>query len=213
MNRFPRHAAPLTLCASVAVLVLACGDDPVTPTPFLAIDQPPVPATTQGLYSDQACGSSGCSGTTQQSTAENFLLSRGATLTGVTIWGVYFPNDDPVAVDNFTVILHADAAGVPGASVHTEIIAASRSLTGASFGALDLYQYVLAFQNPPQLAAGTYWAEIYNNTTGNTSNFAWIAGTLDGTAGVDGANSSGTTPGSVWNHPTDLDVAIRIDAH
>jgi hypothetical protein len=65
---------------------------------------------------------------------------------------------------------------------------------------VTLYQYVLEFQTPPQLTAGTYWAEVFNNSGASTSNFTWVRGTLDATAGVAGVNFCDRS-GSVWNHP------------
>jgi hypothetical protein len=114
--------------------------------------------------------------------------------------------------DAFTVVLHADATGAPGAGVHTEAVPALRTAPGGSFAGVTLYQYVLEFQTPPQLAAGTYWAEIFNNSGASTSNFTWVRGTVDATAGVAGVNFSATAPGSVWSPITAFDLAIRIDA-
>lgn len=180
--------------------------------PFVALDQPPAPGTTQGLYSDDACGASGCVGTTEQSVAENLTLSRSATIKGIEIWGGYFPNNDPLAQDAFTVILHVDDNGLPGASVHTEDIAPQRVATGSSFGSVTEYLYVLEFQSPPELDAGSYWVEIFNNTAGNESNFTWERGTLDASAGISGSVFSATAPGVVWDHPSSMDLAIRIEA-
>lgn len=213
MPRFSRRLVQLALGAFLGMLVPGCDDGVQPPSnPFVALDQTPLPATGQGLYSDTACGGGGCAGDSVQVAAENFVLAKAAALTDVTIWGGYFPNDDPVATDKFTVVLHADAGGSPGTALHAEALFPVRTPAGASFAGVAMYRYAFDFQSPPHLAAGTYWVEIYNNTTGNTSNFTWVRGMLDATDGVAGASISATAPGSTWSALTSFDLAMRIDA-
>lgn len=203
----------LIQAAAFAALLAGCDDGiQAPPAAFVALDQTPLPATNQGLYSDTACGGTGCAGDSVQVAAENFVLAKAAALTDITIWGGYFPNDDPVATDRFTVVLHADAGGAPGTALHAEALFPVRTPAGASFAGVAMYRYAFDFQSPPHLAAGAYWVEIYNNTTGNTSNFTWVRGMLDATDGVAGASTSATAPGSTWSAVASFDLAMRVDA-
>jgi len=113
-----------------------------------------------GLFADSNC--LGC-GSLQQSIAENFIAVSGGPDVGITeivMWGGYFPENIPNTVDNFTIILHDDAAG-PGADldVRTGLEATSRVATGIVLFGVDEWMFTFDFSANPIMipSAGTYW--------------------------------------------------------
>ena len=82
--------------------------------PVVFLDQ--APNQSNGIFSDSTC--SICGGA--QVLAANFNATIAGPTVGITeikMWGAYYPEDIPNTVDDFTIIIHSDAAGVPGAVV------------------------------------------------------------------------------------------------
>ena len=88
-------------------------DAPMAPVVFL--DQ--APNQVNGLMADSCCA---ICGTFQQSVAEDFTVAVAGPTYGITevvMWGGYYPENIPNTTDNFTILIHTDAAGSPGAVV------------------------------------------------------------------------------------------------
>ncbi len=171
------------------------------------LSQPPNQAI--GYFSDPDCNvcASGAS-----SAAENFVLNSFETIAQIKIWGAYVFGNVPLVNDNFTVIFHNDSGGLPGsiAAPAETGVPSTRIDSGFDIAGFDEYEFTLTLANPVMLGAGTYWVEIFNDTTGSTENFAWDGGTLDPVNGISGtANDNLNAPGSIWN-PGGVDVGIEI---
>jgi len=149
--------------------------------------------------------------------AENFVLSSEKTIVQARIWGIYFPGGNAPALDNFTVVIHADTAGLPGPALSTQHnVPATRQVTGESVGGSTEHVYTLML-NPVVQAPGTYWVEVCNDTTGNPASFYWEFGAVDPLHGIPGAAFVFTALfGSNWQVlgiDTDRqDLAIEITA-
>jgi len=159
----------------------------------ILIDQQP--DQINGLFNDSDCD---ICGTGQQSIAENFVLIAPETIGQIVIWGGYFPTNVPLVTDNYTVIFYADAAGLPGAAVAPAEtnVPTTRVDTGIDLFGVDEYQFTLTLANPVTLTPGTYWVEIYNDSTGSAESVFWETGTLDPVNGLDDGAASTSTPGS-----------------
>jgi hypothetical protein len=152
-----------------------------------------------------------------QSLAENFVLNSTVNVTRITIWGVYIGTGTPTpSTDNFTVIFHADSSGLPGIPISTQNnVPVISQATGGTVGGSPEYIFYLTLMTPVTLTPGTYWVEIYNDTTADTNNiFAWETGTVDPTNGISNCAFSSTVPGSGWFAPAaaPIDLAIQIMA-
>jgi hypothetical protein len=145
-----------------------------------------------------------------QSLAENFVVNSTANIIQIRIWGCYASSNIVPATDNFTVIFHADSSGSPGAAISTQNnVPVVRQATGGNVAIIYTeYLYTLTLATPVTLTPGTYWVEIYNNSTGDF--FAWEKGNIDPTNGLPNLAWAETVPGSDW-HPTDpSNLAIEI---
>jgi len=154
---------------------------------------------------------------TPQSLAENFVLNSTVNVTRITIWGVYNGTGTPTpSTDNFTVIFHADSSGLPGIPLSTQNnVPVISQATGGTVGGSPEYIFYLTLMTPVTLTPGTYWVEIYNDTTADAGNiFEWETGTVDTTNGISNSARSSTVPGSGWVAPAaaPIDLAIQIMA-
>jgi hypothetical protein len=165
------------------------------------------PDQVNGLFSDTDCDFCG-SGV--QSIAENFTLTDTANIAQLVFWGAYFPNNIP-ATDSFTVIFHSNGASLPGGTVSTEggLSPTTRTLTGITLFGVNEYEYVLDI-TPVTLGPGTYWVELYNNTSTSAESWFWETGTLDPSAGIAGAAFDAATPGAAWGPITGNDMALQM---
>ncbi len=149
--------------------------------------------------------------------ADNFILSSERTITQIRIWGIYFPGGIAPAIDNFTVVIHSDTAGLPGTALSTQHnVPATRQLTGENVGGITEHVYTLML-NPVILDPGTYWVEVCNDTTGNPASFFWEFGVVDPIHGIPGAAFVFTALfGSNWQvlgiDSDRQDMAIEITA-
>jgi len=146
-----------------------------------------------------------------QSIADNFVVSSTANVTQIRIWGFYAYTGTAPATDNFTVIFHADSAGLPGTSISTQTnVPVIRQVTGGTVIGYTEYVYTLTLATPVNLSPGTYWVEIYDDTSADTDdNFYWELGTVDSTNGIPNSALATTTPGSGWI-TAQVDFAIEI---
>ena len=164
------------------------------------------PDRNDGFLSDDSTDAFG----QPSSNAEDFVLRQGMRLTGLRVWGYYWPSGDAVT-DNFTVIVHTDDGGNVGPLVRRENgVHSTRSATGAQVAGLDEYEYVLQFAHPLSLPPGTYWIEVFNRTGDGDEDWLWETGTVDGTNGRPGHRVDGNdAPGRGWtSSPWDLALSV-----
>jgi hypothetical protein len=170
------------------------------------------PNQVNGLFADETCE---LCPTGQQTIAENFFQPAYAVnIDFIMIWGGYYPEDIPNIVDDFTIIVHSDASGQPGAVLWTRTgLQPDRTQTGVVLFGTHEYMFYFFIDNfwfPP--GTGKYWIELFNNST-ESGNFYWETGNLDVTYGVAGSASYTTTPGTSWNLDpySDLGIIITIN--
>ncbi len=170
------------------------------------------PNQVDGAFTDGDCDFCGWT-PPEQSVAENFVLSSVQTLTGAVIWGGYAPDNFIPIGDSFTVILHQDNGGLPGQVIYSEdSVQVVRTATGRElfdFG-IDEYRYVLQFNQPITLPAGSYYIEVFNFSGLSLETFFWETGSFDTERGAPGVAISNTTPGVAWAFDDSFEVAIRL---
>ena len=183
---------------------------PMAPVVFL--DQ--VPNQVNGLFADSNCL---LCGTLQQSIADNFSVGVAGpsyAITEIVMWGGYYPENIPNTTDDFTIIVHSDAGGSPGAVVDSRsgLEATSRVTTGVVLFGVDEYMFTFDFSASPIMIAnpGTYWIEIFNNSV-ESGNFFWETGNLDVTNGIVGSGWATETPGVSWNLDGATDLAVKLN--
>ena len=189
------------------VLALAFSFARVAGAQTVLIDQQP--DQINGLFSDSDCDF--CN-TGIQVIAEDFIVTTNVTIGQIVIWGGYFPANVPLLTDNFTVIFHADAAGVPGAEVAPPEanVPSTRVDTGIDLFGVDEYEFTLTLASPVTLTPGTYWVEIYNDSTGSTESVFWETGSLDPVNGIDGIGFAFEAPGVTWFNAGGLNQSLRL---
>ncbi len=167
-----------------------------------------------GLFADSDCQ---LCPTLQQTVADNVIITTAGPTVGITelvIWGGYYPEDIPNTTDNFTFIIHEDAAGSPGAVVATltGVQATTRTQTGIILFGTHEYMFTFDLSATPIMVptAGTYWLELFNNSV-ESGNFYWETGTLDATNGILGSAWYTTTPGTSWNLDGATDLSLQIN--
>ena len=183
--------------------VQACtnGEEPI-------FNQPP--NQSNGIFSDADCGNCG---TGAQALAEDFILATEETISEITIFAGYFPDDQiPNPLDDWTITFHSDVAGLPGAVVSAaQTVSPTGTVTGVSlFGASEI-QLDFTLPTAVTLSPGTYWIEMTSNSVGNSDSIFWEAGDLDPVAGRFNAVFATEVPGASWLplNPTD-DLAITM---
>jgi hypothetical protein len=204
-------AAPSYAGAAGGQMVLATSQTPVervvSEGPDTGLLQ--TPNQVNGVFADLTCGI--CT-TGLQIIAENFTVSTagmGYDLDEIFIWGGYYPGDVPTAAP-FDIIISADAAGVPGATVCTAsgITPTTDVLTGVSLFGVSEHLIQLNI-TPCNLADGTYWLYLYTDT-GAGDDFFWEVGNLDATNGIAGSLWSTTNPPAPWNPDAATDLSLHI---
>ena len=175
-------------------------------TPF---DQPGTRLS--GQWSDADCDD--CGSSTTIAYAENFTLDQQQTIISIKFRGWYAPDNDETNVDEFSLLVHEDDAGQPGAVIYSESpIATVRTDTERYSAPYTEWAYDMTLFRPLTLPAGTYHVELYNNTTDNPNSFAW-AGTLATVPpALVGSHFSVTTPGSNW-FTSDADLSLTLIAY
>jgi len=178
-------------------------DDDAVATAEAFLDQPP--SRWNILYADADCD--WCP-TGKQTVADNFSLAQSTTVTRAVIWIAYIPDDIPLADDDWTVIIHEGTASEPGAAVYTaEDVPSSKVLTGADLFGYDEYEVELVFDPPAELAAGTHWIEIFNNSAGSDQSVVWGEGDPDPLGhGLEGTVADDQhVPGTAWEFSDSVD--------
>lgn len=172
----------------------------------LIFEQPP--NQVNGIFSDADCDFCG-SGV--QVIADDFVLSASANIGEIQMYGGYFPTNVPSDPDDFTVIFHENAAGIPGTSISTEAsVASSKTDTGVDLFGVDEYLFTLSLNKAVFLTPGHYWVEIYNNTADTTESFFWETGDVSPVGGVINGAFTFEAPGANWNIVTGVDFAFSM---
>ena len=144
------------------------------------------------------------------SMAQRFNLVIPKTIKIVKMWGFY-RDGGPPASDSFRVIFRTDSSlGMPGSQLSSELVVpTSRVSTGFStlFGQAE-YEYTLTLATPVMLNPGSYWIEIFDNTTTVFSTFFWTFGNF--TTGQDYSAISQQTPGTTWLGPFPWSLALQL---
>jgi hypothetical protein len=133
-------------------------------------------------------------------TADDFLVPSGATITDVHWWG-----ESVSGGDDFVFTFYADGGGLPGAVLHTTggtlakvVDNPGSSLDPVFFYSSDLTTSFLA-------AAGTtYWISIFNQAGDAAWN--WLVADDAGNGG-----RQDTNPGPPWDRPTS-NLAFQLTA-
>ena len=178
--------------------------------PVVLLDQPPNQVSL--FFSDASCDFCGPG---SEVIAANFVQVLPVAPTGITeiiIWGGWFLFNTQTT-DDWTVIIHTDAGGLPGGVFYTQANFAATSIvsTGVVVGGID--EYMVTLDISPDLATppGTYWVEIYHDSGfGGTDDWVWETGTLDAANGIPGFASASEAPGVIWG-PVNFDIAIKIN--
>lgn len=92
-----------------------------------------------------------------------FTLADPATVNRLEWWGIYYPNGTASASDDFTLMIYADAAGLPGTALATVHLGnVQREATGQTVVIWDEYAYTATFPTIT-LAAGDYFLGLGND--------------------------------------------------
>lgn len=132
-----------------------------------------------GFYSDGAPGYF-----YSQQIAENFSLSVASNITGVNFSGAseFFSFPDYTNITGFNVQILADAGGVPGEVIYSEVVtSAGSALQGVNALGSNVYKTSATFSSPiNNLAAGNYWVSIGGIlANGFGDAWVWADGTVD----------------------------------
>ena len=214
----PKHSLVRALCVLSMMLALVAvplvAQEKLSPTDNppqtgsapegdgVLISQPP--NASNGLFNDGDCGA--CP-TGAQSIADNFVLAAAADVGEVMWWGGYFPGDSFANWD-YTVMFHTDSGGLPGAMISSQTGTPTATPTGVVLFGVQEYEFDLIL-SPVALDAGTYWIELFTNTTGETDQAFWEVGDLDPINGIFDAVFSTTVPGTDWIN-TGVDQAFVL---
>ncbi|MCZ6651643.1 MAG: GEVED domain-containing protein [Planctomycetota bacterium] len=155
-----------------------------------------LPNQVNGLFSDVNCAACG---TGTQVVADNFIMAVDGSIDILRFWGGYFTQNIPENPDCFTVIFYADAGGTPGGIINQLdcVAATSRVDTGIDLFAVDEYEYEIDLNPNKDLAAGTYWVSIHNDTLASDEWF-WETGDLDPALGIVGSVFAVEFPVVTW---------------
>lgn len=200
---------PTTMISWLAALVFASSAQGQA-----LLDQPPT----------QTFSLLGSAGTATN--ADNFLVpgAGGATLSGMTLWGTWTPSGAS-NTDTFDVLVHDNVPGPfgdePGAvlasfsGLSPTIVATGINMPTAS-GPLPEYELSIELPSSVDLAAGTYWVEIFStDSAGSGDTFAWEMANQDFVFGLPCVSWSTSTPGVSWNSCTpfpESDMALRLES-
>ncbi|MFH0981710.1 MAG: M4 family metallopeptidase, partial [Planctomycetota bacterium] len=141
--------------------------------------------------------------------ADNFLLLRRETIQSVGLWGGYH-GGSPAPPDDFTVIFHEEAGGLPGPAVATRPdVPSTRVPTGGTFlpSKIAEWQFFLTFEAPVVLEPGSYFVEVLNDTTGSPDTFIWERATV---GDLQGAAFAYEAPGVSWGFDVLINFTLEL---
>ncbi len=107
-----------------------------------------------------------------QQIADSFSVAGGATIEHITLWGLYIFNNDVPLSQRFTVNIHANTAGNPGAIIYTATVTVTPEYTGSVNTAFvtnpaRIYRFSVDLPTPFVAAPGvTYWLSPLGDNPG-----------------------------------------------
>lgn len=174
------------------------------------------PNAVNGFFADVDCDFCANAGSPPESwtLAENFTLAAPKTISSIVMWGGYFPDDVPLDTDIFTVRFLEDDDNLLGTVVTSQSdVESTRAETGVVLFGVHEYRFTLLLDPPVTLDPGTYFVEIFNDTSASTTSFFWETGTLDPESGIAGFFTDNQTPGSTsggGEYDPTYDLAVRL---
>ncbi len=176
-----------------------------SPPPNVVVQHPPTHS--ECLWADQATP------TTEgaRSVANRVQLMFEKTIEKIKIWGIYDLSNAPLAADSFIVAFRNETSGLPVFS--TQLTSSVRQLSGFQmFGSFDEYEFTLTVPFPVTLSPGTYWIEIYNNSssTAGATVFCWTRSL--NTQSINSRAIALETPGVNWDFYATHDMALELIA-
>ncbi|GBE39499.1 MAG TPA: PEP-CTERM sorting domain-containing protein [Nitrospirae bacterium] len=216
------------------LIIIICFALPASAT--LLLSQPkvmPAPSPNTGIISVPAApwDDADITGGNWQSLAEDFNVTSSTKVTEIKLWGGYWWQDKAPANDNFTVNFYNDSGGSIGTNLAAPDFTTSR-LAGDwvsmewwdgknqlwNYGNTLEFEYTLTL-DPLTLDPGTYWVEIFNDTTGHSekNDWFWSWGNPDLVNGIDGLAWTGSwvpnppyVPGD-WVYDSTGTLAMEIN--
>jgi len=165
------------------------------------------PNQSNGIFSDTDCD---LCGSGVQVLAENFVLAGEIPINALTFFGGYYPGDNSIDPDCFTVIFREDGGGVPGAEIAREDCLPADDKLDTGIDLFGVSEYMYTINTDITLPGGTYYVEIYNNTSGNGDSWFWEVGDFDSQNGVMGSAWTPNMPEEPWNYDSGTDMALMI---
>ena len=189
-RRFVSHILPSLAVATALLAPALASADTLYNQPFAETEAGGYFASTQGSYLQY----------------DSFVLTQNATIQSVSWFGVDLNEllgASPLNPDSFTITLHADAAGLPGAALSFSLIGNRGNAvdTGTDLLGLSLFRYSATLTTPFQASAGTrYWIGISDPTT--SGGWFWASG-----SGADG-NHVGVIGGEPGTFVDDMSFTL-----
>lgn len=195
----------LPLAAVLAVVAPSLAGAQVT-----LIDQiPAVPAFGFSALADSDCTFGDPNRASAR--AEDFLVTASVDIDTIVFWGIYLQPTAPSDPETFRILIHTDAAGLPGAVLVEPTVTISQSLLLQTN--ISMHEFVATFA-PIHLTPGVYWAEIFETDTTTDLCFNWQSGFQDVAASALGnAVDLDDAPGVEWSLqdlPDQSNLTIRI---
>ncbi|OWY71218.1 hypothetical protein B7486_11495 [cyanobacterium TDX16] len=145
-----------------------------------------------------------------QTLAQRFNLQIPKTIRIVKLSGFY-AGGSPAATDNFRVIFRSDSStGAPSSQLSSQSSVPSTRVASGFFTVFNEqeFDYTLTLPTPVPLNAGSYWVEIFNNTTTSGSTFYWTFGSS--TYEQDYIAAAGQAPGTTWISGLPWNLALEL---
>jgi len=165
------------------------------------------PNQSNGIFSDLDCE---LCGSGIQVLADNFVLTAETAVNSLVFWGGYYPGDNSMNPDCFTVIFKENLGGVPGDEINRVDCVAADEKTDTGIDLFGVSEYMYTINTDITLPAGTFFAEIYNNSEGNGDSWFWEVGDFDPLGGVAGSAWSTSIPEEPWNYDGATDLALQM---
>ncbi len=159
------------------------------PLPAAVVYQSGVIATSQTPVN--AFVSDGNNNLTGTWAAVRFTINTDLQVDSIMAEGIYVGGSIPVT-DFFTIAFFQDGVTVPSTLIGTVRTGSNlnRSTTGVTvFSLYQVYHYTMDLSSSIQLAAGTYWLSVANDTPSNAGSQSWAW-----TASADGTSAGAESP-------------------
>lgn len=168
------------------------------------------PEESTGIYADADCKL--CDSAGSQSAAVGFRFSKRTVLSAVHVWGAFYPSDARPDVDAFSVILHDIENDLPGNTIASfDGLPAERAETGVTL-TLEVpeLKFEIDLPQPVTLEPGSYYIEVFNDTTGSSDTFIWEYGVSVATTSIAGTPFADEAPGQTWVLSSDINLSLEL---